>query len=111
MAAITNEQRLRKLLGESIPTGGTAADTLFSDDEIADLLTRHVEPENCLAEGWGMKAAALADLVTTVEGSSQRKLSDLHDHAMAQVKFYGGGFNGRTRVGSITRTSRGHNYT
>lgn len=108
MAAITDSQRLRKLLGESIPDGGSADDTLFSDDEITDLLVRHTTVEACLSEGWEMKAAALADLVTTVEGSSQRKLSDLHDHALAQAKYYG---SGSTRIGTITRTRRGHPYT
>jgi hypothetical protein len=113
VAAITDEERLRKLLGESIPDGGAASDTLFSDDEITDLLGRHSTVEASLGEAWEMKAAALADLVTTVEGSSQRKLSDLHDHALAQAKYYRGdlGGLGRTRIGTITRTRRSNNYT
>lgn len=108
MAAITNEERLRKLLGESIPDSGAASDTLFSDDEIADLLGRHTTVEAALGEGWEMKAAALADLVTTVEGSSQRKLSDLHDHAIAQAKYYRGGSGGAgsTKIGNISRSTR-----
>lgn len=110
--AVTEENRLRKLLGESIPTGGTAADTLFSDEEISDLLSRHTTVENSLGEGWEMKAAALADLVTTVEGSSQRKLSDLHDHAIAQAKYYRGGSGGAgtTRIATVARSKRSNNY-
>jgi hypothetical protein len=99
------------LLGEAIPDGGTDADTLFTDDVISFLLSEHGDPENCLAEGWSMKAAALANLVTTVEGSSQRKLSDLHDHALAQAKLFGAGGPSRTRIGRIKRAVRDHDDT
>ncbi len=109
--AVSDDERLRKLLGEEIPDGGSETDTLFSDEQITDLLTRNGGVEESLGEGWAMKAAALATLVTTVEGSSTRKLSDAYDHALAQVKLYTDGgtsvvSSGRAKLGRIVRPSR-----
>jgi hypothetical protein len=110
--AVTDEERLRKLLGESIPDGGSEDDTLFKDDEITDLIDRAGSVDDALAEGWAMKAGMLVTLVTTVEGSSTRKLSDAYTHALAQAKLYGGEDGtittgtGRVKVRSIERTAR-----
>jgi hypothetical protein len=101
--AMTEEERLRAFLGESIPSGGSASDTLFTSDQIEDLLTRYGSPEVARREGWELKAAALATLVTTVEGSSQRKLSDAHKAALNQVKTLGGASGGRTRIHLMVR--------
>lgn len=87
--AFSDEERLRGLLGETIGPGGNAADTLFTDAQITDLLERHGTPEEALAEGWAVKAAELSTLVDTVEGSTQRRLSDAHDHAVVMAKLYG----------------------
>jgi hypothetical protein len=99
--AMTESERLRAFLGESIPAGGSASDTLFTSDQIDDLLDRHGSPEVARREGWELKAAALATLVTTVEGSSQRKMSDAHKAAVRQVQALGGG--GVTRIHTLTR--------
>jgi hypothetical protein len=106
--AITDDERLRTLLGESIPDGGTAADTLFTDEQITDLLARYGSPNDSLAEGWAIKAAALADLVDTTEGSSVRKMSQAHDAALKQVEIFtdAGGVGGRTKIGRIVRSQR-----
>lgn len=105
--AVTDAERLRSLLGEAIPAGGTADDTLFTDEQVDDLLSRHGGVEDSLGEGWAIKAATLATLVTTTEGSSTRRLSDAHKHAIEQAKLYGwtvSGTNaGRARIGNITR--------
>lgn len=106
--AITDAERLRTLLGESIPTGGSDADTLFTDEQIDDLLTRYGTPNDSLGEGWAIKAAALADLVDTTEGSSVRKMSQAHEAALKQAASYteAGGVGGRTKIGRIVRSQR-----
>lgn len=103
--SFSDNERLRSLIGESIPlNGGTEDDTLFTNEQIDDLLSRHGTPEASMGEAWAMKAAQVAGLVDTIEGASQRHLSDLHKHAMQQAKLYGwGGSTNRTRIGSIVR--------
>jgi hypothetical protein len=101
--AVTEEERLRAYLGESIPAGGAASDTLFTVDQIDDLLERHGSPEGARREGLELKAAALANLVTTVEGSSTRKLSDAHRAVLAQIKTLGPSGSTRTRIHRIQR--------
>ena len=109
--AVTDEERLRALIGESIPEGKDENATLFSDDELTDLLDRYGSVEGALGEAWQQKAAILVNLVTTTEGSSSRKLSDMHKAAMAMVKMYGGagdGDGGGVPIGSagVTRVHR-----
>lgn len=87
--AMSDEERLRSYLGEMIPVGGSASDTLFSEDQISDLLERHGSPEAARREGWEWKSAILANLVTTVEASSTRKLSDAHRAAAAELERLG----------------------
>jgi len=108
--AMTDVERLRSFLGEMIPAGGSASDTLFTEDQIDDLLDRHGSPEAARREGWEWKAAILANLVTTTEASSTRKLSDSHRAAIAELNRLGalgpsgllpGG--GRTRIHRIER--------
>ena len=99
--AMTHTERLRAFLGETIPPAKTASDTLFTEDQIEDLLSRHGSPEAARSEGWELKAAALATLVTTVEGSSQRKLSDAHKAAVRQAQLFRGGSG--TRIHTLTR--------
>ncbi len=105
--AMTDAERLRSYLGELIPSGGSASDTLFSEDQIDDLLDRHGTPEDARREGWEWKAAALATLVTTTEASSTRKLSDAHRAALNQLERFGGPGSslsgGRTQIHRIER--------
>lgn len=110
MAEFTDHQRLRALLGETVGGDVTESDTLFTNDQIEDLLARHGSVEAALEEGWGLKAAALATLVDTVEGSTQRRLSDAHEHALNMAKYYdstGAGSNSgvgsRTTIRKISR--------
>lgn len=88
--ALTDGERLRQLLGESIPVGGGEDDTLFTEATIDDLLERFPDLEDATREGWKIKAAELANLVTTAEAGAKRELSDLHEQAMKMVNFYGG---------------------
>lgn len=105
---LTDNQRLRDLLGEPIPPGGTEADTLFTEEKITDLLLQaNGDLDRAAFEGWRAKAASLSNLVDTTEGNSQRKFSQLLDNANDMVKMYvrssAGPTEGRTRVGRIRR--------
>ena len=107
MATQTNADRLRSLLGEVIPDGGTDADSLLSDDEVADLLSRHGTVDKALPEAWGIKAAKLSNLVDVTEGDQRRSLSQAHRQALEMTKHYGdtgGASGGRTRINRIVRT-------
>lgn len=104
--ALTEIQRLRQALGESIPAGGTQSDTMFTDVEIQDFLDRAsgLDPVADWAAyfGWVAKAAALANLVTTREGQSQNNFSDLHDAAIKErdrlgVQLGAGGYEAPNR--------------
>lgn len=104
--AMSDEERLRSYLGEMIPVGGSATDTLFSEDQIDDLLTRHGTPEAARREGWEWKAAVLANLVTTVEASSTRKLSDAHRAALNELERLGPAGSSTTGKTTVHRISR-----
>ena len=108
--ALTDAERLRGLLGEPVPEGGTQADTLFTDETIADLLTQaNGSLDRAAYEGWRYKAAHFANLVDVTEGNSSRAMSDLRDHAESMVRLYlrssSGPTEGRTRIGRIRRES------
>lgn len=104
----TDAERVRRQLGERIPQGGTDADTMFTDQEILDLLTESGgDVEAAVAEGWKVKTAEAVDLVNTQEGTSKRNLSDVHEHALGMVKATGpgGGLSTpRTRLHRIQRS-------
>lgn len=101
-----NEQ-LRQLLGEDIPANGAASDTLFTDEEITDLVNEYPDMERAAYQGWRVKAARLSNLVDTTEGNSQKKFSQLLDNAQDMIKMYlrssGGPTEGRTRIGRAVR--------
>lgn len=101
-------QRLRLLLGESIPTGGSDADTMFSDNEIDDFLELGFDvPEAGAYYGWQAKMANYANLVTVNEGNAARELTELHRNAKRMLDEFRGYVNtssrGRARIGNITR--------
>lgn len=104
---LTPNQRLRQLLGEDIPVGSSDVDTLFTEEEIDDLLAENEDLERAAYEGWRVKAARLSNLVDNTEGNVQRKFSQLLDNANDMIKLYlrssGGPTEGRTRVGRIRR--------
>jgi hypothetical protein len=104
--ALTENQRLRNLIGEPIPDGGTDSDTLVSDEVVDDLLERHGSVEAALEEALAIKAALLITQVTTVEASSRRQLSDAHEAALNQAKAVGTGGLGGSRPTVIHPISR-----
>ena len=102
---ITDADRLRSLLGEGISEGGSESDTLFTNEQIDDLLTRWGSVEDALGEGWETKAAMLVDLVDTAEGDQRRSLSQAHEQALKMAAYYvkKGVAGGRTRSFRIER--------
>lgn len=103
----TNAEIVRQKLAETIPNGGTAADTMFSDAEITDLLSRNGDDvDKAVYEGWGIKAANFAGFVDSAEGTSKRSMSDLHQHALRMANSFnssGTGSTGVTRIRPIVR--------
>jgi hypothetical protein len=104
----TTSQRLRALIGESIPEGKTDADTMFSDLEVADLLEEGGQDIQAAAYyGWREKAANYARLVNVNEGNAARELSDLHRQALRMMDRFVGyvptSSRGRARIGRLVR--------
>jgi hypothetical protein len=105
---LDDNDRLRALLGEDVPPGGSVADTLFTNEEIQRFLTDNPgNIERAAYDGWRVKAARLSNLVDTTEGNVQRKFSQLSANAETMVKTYlhsvNGPTEGRTRVGRAVR--------
>lgn len=101
--ATSDVERVRLLLGEP-----SDAETLFTDEEVQELLTESNDDiERATYEGWRIKAAKFANLIDVTEGNASRAMSDLHDHAMKMVAHYArasaGPTEGRTRIGRIRR--------
>jgi hypothetical protein len=105
----TQSERVRALVGESIPIGGSSADTMFSDEEIEDFLEEGGSDPNAAAYyGWMEKAANYANLVNVNEGNAAREMSDLHRQAIRMADRYVGYVptpsRGRARMGKIVRS-------
>lgn len=104
---LSDADKLRELLGEEIPDGGSELDTLFKDERIQDLLNSSPDMDRAVLDGWKAKAAKLSNLVDTTEGNSQKKYSQLLDNAQDMIKLYArsstGPTEGRTRIGRIRR--------
>jgi len=68
--------KLRKLLDERIPEGGSDADTRFSDADIDELLTDATNIYGAAAAGWTLKAGML-----------QRELGQIESYAVGQERY------------------------
>lgn len=88
--ALTDSDRLRALLGEEIPDGGDETDTLFTDEEISDLLSQYGTPTAAEGQGWKIKAGKLSYTVDIIEGSTARKGNQAFEHAMKMASSFGG---------------------
>ena len=60
-------RKLRRYTNEAIPTGGSAADTAFSEEDITDLISDSENLYSAAAQGWRLKAA------TSTAGDGQVK--------------------------------------
>lgn len=104
----TDAEQVRAKLGESIPSGGSASDTMFTDAEIEDFLELGNSSVNAAAYyGWIEKAANYANLVNVNEGNAARELGELHRQALRMSDRFVGYVptpsRGRARIGNITR--------
>lgn len=107
MPETTEVTALRLRLGESIPADGTAADTMFSEEQLQSIVDTTETADEAALEGWEIKKAALANLVNVTDGAASRELGMLFDHAVEMVDSYSKKINGRigrTRIGRITRS-------
>lgn len=107
----TDAERLRAKLGQQIPATGTAADTMFTDEEIEDLLEEGFGDVNAAAYwGWDQICAKYVHLVTVSEGNASRELTELHRNALRMRDRYAGYVEtpsrGRARIGRLTRDGR-----
>lgn len=101
----TDAERLRRNLGESIPSAGTDEDTLFSDQTILDLLSEAEDDLNLASyNGWIEKMGIYVNLVNTAEGNATKEMSDLFKHAKDMVSLWKGRLNGGgTKIHDIVR--------
>jgi hypothetical protein len=97
-------EQLRLLLDETIPEGGTAADTLFTDAELDLLLTLSSTLDQAAAAGWKLKAQRVMSPTAVVEarfGSESFRFTspkDLADFALGMAQRFS-----RGRVLSLAR--------
>jgi len=103
---------VRQKLGETIPAGGTASDTMFTDAEIQGWIEQGATINHAVVEGWEAKLAHFSNLVDVTDGAASRKLGDLAEQAEARLKYYRGRIaagpddgltRSRTRIGRIVR--------
>lgn len=88
-------ERLRRLIDEVIPQGGTEADTRFTDAELDEILEAAQYIEEAAAECWERKAARAMSERGGLEESQagdQRfrfvSLTDFRDHCMRMAELY-----------------------
>lgn len=100
---------LRAMLGEQIPPGGSAADTMFTDDQITAWLQGAKSLDEAALFGWRAKLATFAGMVNVTDGAASRELGMLFENAQRMVDMYSDIITGkasrpgRTRVGKIVR--------
>jgi hypothetical protein len=84
--------RLRKLLNEVIPVGGTESDTQFTDTELDELLTEAMNIYGAAAAGWTIKAGLLQGQIESYAvGQERYDLTSLKDqlaYALAMSGHY-----------------------
>jgi len=84
--ATPDELRLRAMLAETMPGGGTSSDSLFTDEDISALLS---ESGGVLAvaaaEGWRRKAGIYAAMVNVSDAGQSRALGELQGKALAMA--------------------------
>ncbi len=87
--------KLRKLLDERIPEGGSDADTRFTDADIDELLIETANIYEAAATGWTMKAAMFQRELGQIESYAvgqerydMRKLKDMLDYALKMADTY-----------------------
>jgi len=87
--------KLRKLLDERIPEGGSDADTRFSDVDMDELLIEAADIYEAAAAGWTLKAGMFQRELGQIESYSvgqerydMRKLQDMVNYALKMAETY-----------------------
>lgn len=88
-------RKVRRFLNETVPTGGTAADTAFSEEDISDLLEDAANIYAAAALGWRWKAAGASagagELTKYTIGQETYERSsggDYADYCLEMAKMY-----------------------
>lgn len=97
--------KLRRLLDEVIPPGGTESDTRFTTEEIDELLTEASNLDQAAAEGWTRKAArAMSErggLEESQAGDERHRFVSIQayrDHCLAMAQLYASRAGKRSRL-------------
>jgi len=94
---VTQDSReiLRELIDETIPLGGTDADTRFSDSQIDAMLSAATDINAAAAIGWRLKAVRAMSERGGLEGSKAGdeqhtfvSLEVYRDHCLMMAKMY-----------------------
>lgn len=110
--ALTEAERLRQLLGETVPPGGDDTDTMFTSEAVDDFLDQGGgDLEAAAYYGWRAKWSELSNLVNGSTGTQRDELGNLAAEAKRQLDYYGvlsgiiveTSSTGRTRIGRIVR--------
>jgi len=115
--ALTSIDELRLLIAESVPSGGTEADTMVTDEQLQSYIDGTDTMTLAAVKGWEYKAGEYAALVDTSEGNSARAMSDLHKQALAMAAYFQdkaklegqddlGNRRGRANIGVISRSGQ-----
>lgn len=87
--------KLRKLLDERIPDGGSDADTRFLDADLDELLVDAANIYEAVAAGWTLKAGMLQQELGQIESYAvgqerydMRKLQDMVNYALKMAETY-----------------------
>lgn len=81
--------QLRLFLDEKIPPGGSADDTGFATEDLQMLLDMNDgDIIGAAADGWEIKAGFYHALIDVNENGSDRKMSQMYDHADKRAKSF-----------------------
>nr|PZN07751.1 MAG: hypothetical protein DIU64_11770 [Caldicoprobacter oshimai] len=87
--------KLRKMLDERIPDGGSDADTRFLDADLDELLVEATNIYEAAAAGWTLKAGMFQRELGQIESYAvgqerydMRKLKDMLDYALKMAETY-----------------------
>ncbi|MCL1701619.1 hypothetical protein [Lysinibacillus sp. Bpr_S20] len=89
---IALRERLRKMINDRIPTGGTDKDAVFLNAELDDILRESESIYYAASEGWTIKAGLLeGDIEGYSAGNEKYELTKLQDrlsHALRMAQKY-----------------------
>ena len=85
-------RKIRRMINETIPADGTAADTNFSEVDIDDILTENSDLNSAAAGAWMQKAALLNEKIQQYtigqESYTMTSLKDMADHCLKMAAMY-----------------------